>query len=66
MNNLHKLMQLCIKYDAIFEIQSMTVKVIKYKGIWTPNTKPTLWASCCVNDEVALGDICGKLENTCE
>ena len=66
MTNLEKLMHLCIKHDAIFEISGGNVKVIKYKGEWIPNSRPQLWASCCVSDEVGLGEICGKLENTCE
>ena len=66
MTNLEKLMHLCIKQDAIFEIQSRTVKVIKYEGVWIPNKRPILWASCCVSDEAGLGEIYGKLEDTCE
>ena len=66
MKNLVRLIELCIKHDAILEIQSKTVKVIKYEGVWIPNKRPILWASCCVSDETALGEICGKLENTCE
>ena len=66
MTNLVRLVNLCIKHDAILEIQSKTVKVIKYEGVWIPNKRPVLWASCCVSDEVGLGEICGKLENTCE
>lgn len=62
MSKLVDLMNLCIKQDAIFEIQSRTVKVIKYEGVWIPNKRPILWASCCVSDEVGLGEICGKLE----
>ena len=62
MTNLEKLMHLCIKHDAIFEISGGNVKVIKYKGVWIPNKRPILWASCCVSDEVGLGEICGKLE----
>lgn len=65
MNNLNRLIHLCIKHDAIFEMQSKTVKVIKYDGVWHPNKRPTLWALCCVNDEAALGELCGKLEDTC-
>lgn len=56
------LMNLCIKQDAIFEIQSRTVKVIKYEGVWIPNKRPILWASCCVSDEAGLGEICERLE----
>ena len=66
MQNLVRLIELCIKHDAILEIQSKTVKVIKYEGVWIPNKRPILWASCCVSDEAALGEIYGKLENTCE
>ena len=62
MQNLFRLIELCIKHDAILEIQSKTVKVIKYDGVWIPNKRPQLWASCCVSDETALGEICGKLE----
>lgn len=65
MTNLEKLMHLCITTDAIFEIQSKTVKVIKYDGVWIPNKRPILWASCCVSDEVGLGEIYVKLQNTC-
>ena len=56
------LMHLCIKHDAIFEISGGNVKVIKYEGVWIPNKRPVLWASCCVSDEVGLVEICGKLE----
>jgi len=66
MTSLEKLMHLCIKHDAIFEISGGNVKVIKYKGEWIPNSRPQLWVLCCVSDETALGEICGKLENTCE
>ena len=66
MTSLEKLMHLCIKRDAIFEISDGNVKVIKYEGVWIPNKRPILWASCCVSDEVGLGEIYGKLENTCE
>ena len=62
MTNLVRLVNLCIKHDAILEIQSKTVKVIKYEGVWIPNKRPQLWVSCCVSDETALGEICGKLE----
>ena len=65
MTNLIRLVNLCIKHDAILEIQSKTVKVIKYEGVWIPNKRPILWASCCVSNEVGLGEICGKLEDTC-
>lgn len=64
MTNLVRLVNLCIKHDAILEIQSKTVKVIKYDGVWIPNKRPVLWVSCCVSDETALGEICGKLENS--
>ena len=66
MSKLVDLMRLCIKHDAIFEVSGGNVKVIKYKGVWYPNKRPILWASCCVGDEVGLGEICGKLQNTCE
>ena len=70
MTNLVRLVNLCIKHDAIFEISGGNVKVIKYEGVWIPNKRPVLWVSCwvscCVSDETALGEICGKLENTCE
>ena len=62
MQNLVRLIELCIKHDAILEIQSKTVKVIKYEGVWIPNKRPVLWVSCRVSDEPALGEICGKLE----
>ena len=65
MQNLVGLIELCIKHDAILEIQSKTVKVIKYDGVWIPNKRPVLWISCCVSDETALGEICERLENTC-
>ena len=66
MQNLVRLIELCIKHDAILEISGGNVKVIKYDGVWIPNKRPQLWASCCVSDETALGEICGKLKNTCE
>lgn len=66
MTNLVRLVNLCIKHDAILEISGGNVKVIKYEGVWIPNKRPQLWASCCVSDETALGEIYGKLENTCE
>ena len=66
MQNLVRLIELCIKHDAILEIQSKTVKVIKYDGVWIPNKRPVLWVSCCVSDETALGEIYVKLQNTCE
>ena len=62
MQNLVRLIELCIKHDAILEISGGNVKVIKYEGVWIPNKRPILWASCCVSDEVGLGEICGKLE----
>lgn len=63
---IHQLLDLCIQTDAIFEVQSKTVKVIKYKGEWIPNKRPELYAKCHVDDVAALGDICAKLENSCE
>ena len=63
MQNLVRLTELYIKHDAILEIQSKTVKVIKYDGVWIPNKRPVLWVSCCVSDETALGEICGKLSD---
>ena len=66
MTNLVRLVNLCIKHDAILEISGGNVKVIKYEGVWIPNKRPVLWVSCCVSDETSLGEICGKLENTCE
>ena len=65
MQNLVRLIELCIKHDAILEISGGNVKVIKYDGVWIPNKRPQLWVSCCVSDETALGEICEKLENTC-
>ena len=62
MQNLVRLIELGIKHDAILEIQSKTVKVIKYDGVWIPNKRPVLWVSCCVSDEAALGEICERLE----
>ena len=62
MQNLVRLIELCIKHDAILEISGGNVKVIKYEGVWIPNKRPQLWVSCCVSDETALGEICGKLE----
>ncbi len=62
MQNLFRLIELCIKHDAILEISGGNVKVIKYKGVWIPNKRPILWASCCVGDEVGLGEIYEKLE----
>ena len=63
MKNLVRLIELCIKHDAILEIQSKTVKVIKYDGVWIPNKRHVLWVSCCASDEVGLGEIYGKLED---
>ena len=65
MKNLVRLIELCIKHDAILEISGGNVKVIKYEGVWIPNKRPQLWVSCCVSDETALGEICERLENTC-
>ena len=62
MQNLVRLIEFRIKHDAILEISGGNVKVIKYDGVWIPNKRPQLWASCCVSDEVGLGEICGKLE----
>ncbi len=62
MQNLVRLIELCIKHDAILEISGGNVKVIKYEGVWIPNSRPQLWVSCCVSDETALGEICGRLE----
>ena len=62
MQNLVRLIELCIKHDAILEISGGNVKVIKYEGVWIPNKRPQLWVSCCVSDEISLGEICGKLE----
>ena len=65
MQNLVRLIELCIKHDAILEISGGNVKVIKYEGVWIPNKRPQLWVLCCVSDETALGEICERLENTC-
>ena len=65
MQNLVRLIELCIKHDAILEISGGNVKVIKYDGVWIPNKRPQLWASCCVSDEAALGEICEKLKSNC-
>ena len=59
---LNKLLDLCIQTDAIFEVQSKTVKVIKYKGEWIPNKRPELYAKCHVDDVAALGEIYEKLQ----
>ena len=60
---IHQLLDLCIQTDAIFEVQSKTVRVIKYKGEWIPNKRPELYAKCHVDDVAALGEIYGKLKN---
>ena len=65
MQNLVRLIELCIKHDAILEISGGNVKVIKYDGVWIPNKRHDLWISCCVSDETALGEICERRENTC-
>ena len=62
MTNLVRLVNLCIKHDAILEISGGNVKVIKYEGVWIPNKRPQLWVSCCVSDETSLGEICERLE----
>ena len=59
---IHKLLDLCIQTDAIFEVQSKTVRVIKYKGEWIPNKRPELYAKCHVDDVAALGEIYEKLQ----
>lgn len=63
---IHQLLDLCIQTDAIFEVQSKTVRVIKYKGEWIPNKRPELYAKCHVDDVAALGEIYGKLKNSSE
>lgn len=63
---IHQLLDICIQTDAIFEVQSKTVKVIKYKGEWIPNKRPELYAKCHVDDVAALGEIYAKLKNSCE
>ena len=63
---IHQLLDLCIKTDAIFEVQSKTVRVIKYKGEWIPNKRPELYAKCHVDDVAALGEIYEKLKNSSE
>lgn len=63
---IHKLLNLCIQTDAIFEVQSKTVRVIKYKGEWIPNKRPELYAKCHVDDVAALGEIYAKLKNSSE
>ena len=59
---IHQLLDLCIQTDAIFEVQSKTVRVIKYKGEWIPNKRPELYAKCHVDDVAALGEIYDKLQ----
>ena len=59
---IHQLLDLCIQTDAIFEVQSKTVKVIKYKGEWIPNKRPELYAKCHVDDVAALGEIYERLQ----
>lgn len=59
---IHQLLNLCIQTDAIFEVQSKTVKVIKYKGEWIPNKRPELYAKCHVDDVAALGEIYERLQ----
>lgn len=63
---IHQLLGLCIQTDAIFEVQSKTVRVIKYKGEWIPNKRPELYAKCHIDDVAALGEIYAKLKNSCE
>lgn len=63
---IHQLLSLCIQTDAIFEVQSKTVRVIKYKGEWIPNKRPELYAKCHVDDVAALGEIYEKLKNSSE
>ena len=63
---IHQLLDLCIQNDAIFEVQSKTVRVIKYKGEWIPNKRPELYAKCHVDDVAALGEIYAKLKNSSE
>ena len=59
---LNQLLDLCIQTDAIFEVQSKTVRVIKYKGEWVPSKRPELYAKCHVDDVAALGEIYEKLQ----
>ena len=66
MNTLQDLLFLCIQTDAIFEVQSKTVRVIKYKGEWIPNKRPELYAKCHIDDVAALGEIYAKLKNSSE
>lgn len=63
---LNQLLDLCIQTDAIFEVQSKTVKVIKYKGEWIPNKRPELYAKCHIDDVAALGEIYAKLKDSSE
>ena len=63
---IHQLLDLCIQTDAIFEVQSKTVRVIKYKGEWIPNKRPELYAKCHIDDVAALGEIYAKLKNSSE
>lgn len=63
---IHQLLNLCIQTDAIFEVQSKTVKVIKYKGEWIPNKRPELYAKCHIDDVAALGEIYAKLKDSSE
>lgn len=63
---LSQLLDICIQTDAIFEVQSKTVRVIKYKGEWIPNKRPELYAKCHVDDVAALGEIYAKLKNSSE
>lgn len=65
-SNLVNLMQLCIKLNAIFEINDGNVKVIFYRGVWIPNMRPTLWASCRVDDEAGLGEVYEQLQSKSE
>ena len=62
MNTLQDLLFLCIQTDAIFEVQSKTVRVIKYKGEWIPNKRPELYAKCHIDDVAALGEIYERLQ----
>lgn len=62
MRTLQDLLFLCIQTDAIFEVQSKTVRVIKYKGEWIPNKRPELYAKCHVDDVAALGEIYERLQ----
>ena len=63
---IHQLLDLCIQTDAIFEVQSKTVRVIKYKGEWIPNKRPELYAKCHIDDVAALGEIYAKLKRMAE